>query len=58
MNIFEYNLGGDVKHAVAKDLDDAYNRRAEVDPVYEYTPVKITEFELDGYTITVKKSKE
>lgn len=58
MKIYEYSLGAERHLAVAQNDDDAYERRAEVNEVFAFTPVQISEVQLPGYDITLKKKKE
>lgn len=59
LKIFILSLpGAEEKLLVAKNEQEAHDRRAEVDPAYEYLPVQVKELVLPGYDITVKKSKE
>lgn len=54
MKLFKYQMGTDEKLGAAKDEQDAYDRRAEVDHTFNFLPVQITEVKIDGYEITLK----
>lgn len=54
MKLYRYVCGDHDKLGVAEDEQDAYERRAEVDPAFHYLPVVIDEMKVDGYEISVK----
>lgn len=54
MKLFKYQMGSDEKLGAAKDEQDAYDRRAEVDHTFNFLPVQITEVKIDGYEVTLK----
>lgn len=62
MKLFTYTSGLDVKYGVATDAEDAYNRRSEVDPTFEFAGATIEEVVVAGHIITVeaegKKAKK
>lgn len=58
MKIFELSLGTNKHLMIAKNSEDAYERRAEVDHSYDYLPVEVKELEIEGYDIHVEKVKE
>lgn len=58
MKLYRYISGMDEKYAAAESPEDAYDRREEVDPTYHFTPVRIEEVTLEGYTITVTPEGE
>lgn len=51
MKLFNYEFGGDEKYGVFENTETAYEKRSEIDPMYEWTPVVITEVTVDGYEI-------
>lgn len=53
MKLFRYQLGNTDIITVAENEQEAYNKRAEIDPSFAFTPVKITEVTVPGYIITV-----
>lgn len=53
MRLYKYTCGVDDRIGVAMDADDAYARRAEVDPTFAYVDVQITELTIPGYEITI-----
>lgn len=55
MKLYMYTTGSDNRLAVATDDQDAYDRRAEVDPAYHYMPVQIEEVIVPGYEITLSE---
>lgn len=58
MKLFNIGLPGQTQHLfVAKDKEDAYERRAEVDHTFEYLPVVIEEVTVEGYEIKLVKAK-
>lgn len=50
--------GAEEKMIVAEHAEEAFERRAEVDPAYDFLPVQVTELEIEGYTIHVTPLKE
>lgn len=59
MKIFILSLpGADNKLMVAKDHEEAFEKRVEVDPSYLYLPVDVKELEIEGYNISVKAKKK
>jgi len=58
MRLYQYKLGVETQLAAAQDDEDAYERRAEVNPVFAFTPVEISEVSVDGYEITLKPTAE
>lgn len=57
MKIFEITLGSNKNLIVAKNKEEAFEKRAEVDPSYDYLPVEVNELKIDGYDIVVEKEK-
>jgi alkanesulfonate monooxygenase SsuD/methylene tetrahydromethanopterin reductase-like flavin-dependent oxidoreductase (luciferase family) len=57
LKIFEITLGSNRHIIVAKDAEEALERRAEVDATYDYLPVQVNELKIDGYDIVVEKKK-
>lgn len=59
MKIFILSLpGADNKLMVAKDDEEAFEKRGEVDPSYLYLPVDVKELEVEGYDIHLKAKKK
>ncbi|MCQ6307067.1 MULTISPECIES: hypothetical protein [Bacillus cereus group] len=56
--VFHLTLGSIEKFAVADDYEDMYQKRAEVDPAFAYTPVEIKEMQIPGYEIEAYEIKE
>lgn len=54
MKLYKYTCGDYEKYGVAADDNDAYERRATVDPNFHYLPVTIEELRIEGYEIIVK----
>lgn len=52
--LFKFMSGLDEKYGIAEDEQDAYERRAEVDPTFDYTGCKIEEVVVPGYNIIVE----
>lgn len=57
MKIFEITLGTNRHLIVAKDEQDAFERRTEVDQTYDYLPVEVKELKIEGYVIRAEKEK-
>ena len=57
MKLFKLTMGSIEKFAVAKNEKEMFEKRAEVEAAFEYTPVQIDEVTLPGYEITVKAIK-
>lgn len=57
LKLFRLTLGSVEKFAVAKDEEEMYENRAEVEPTFAFTPVVIQELEVEGYKIEVKPDK-
>lgn len=53
--VFRLTLGSIDRFAVAEDHEEMYEKRAEVDPTFAYTPVEIKKLCVDGYEITAEK---
>ncbi|KFN03720.1 hypothetical protein D0U04_07830 [Bacillus clarus] len=53
--VFRLTLGSIDKFAVAEDYEEMYEKRAEVDPTFAYTPVEIQLLHVDGYEIEAHK---
>lgn len=51
MKLFRFTLGADEMMAVFEDGIQAWDKRAEVNPVFAYTPVDIKEVTVPGYRI-------
>ncbi|MEI4618325.1 hypothetical protein [Bacillus cereus] len=49
--VFHVTLGSIEKFAVAESIEDMYEKRAEIDPTFAYTPVEIQELHIPGYVI-------
>jgi hypothetical protein len=57
--IFIFSLPRAVeKMLVADNKEEAFERRGEVDPAYEYLPVEVKELEIEGFDIHAKPKKE
>jgi hypothetical protein len=53
--IFVFSLPGvENKLLVADNQEEAFERRGEVDPAYEYLPVNVSELEIEGFDIHAK----
>lgn len=57
MNLYRYTCGLDDKYGAAADEQDAYNRRAEVDPTFDFLPVTIEQVIIKGYDIILQPSE-
>ncbi|HFJ9285028.1 hypothetical protein CN345_21985 [Bacillus thuringiensis] len=53
--VFHLTLGSIEKFAVAADYEEMYEKRAEIDPTFAYTPVEIKELCVEGYEIKAEK---
>lgn len=53
MKLYRYQLGNIDAIGVADDDEDAYQKRANIDPSFAFTPVNITEVKVEGYTVNV-----
>lgn len=58
MKLYRYTCGDHDKLGVAEDEQDAYERRAEVEPAFHYLPVVVEELKVEGYEIIVKSLDE
>lgn len=58
MKLFKYSLGSIERLGAAEDAEDAYDRRAEVDPTFSYLPMAIEEIKVEGFTVTVTPESE
>lgn len=58
MKLFEITLGSNRHFIVAKNEEEAFERRAEVDHSYDYLPVQVSELKIEGYNIHAKKKEE
>jgi hypothetical protein len=58
MKLFRLMMGSIEKFGVAKDAEEMFEKRAEIEPAFEYTPVQIEEVQLDGYEISVKAKRD
>ncbi|EXY08976.1 MULTISPECIES: hypothetical protein [Bacillus cereus group] len=56
--VFRLTLGSIDKFAVADDYEEMYEKRAEIDLTFAYTPVEIKELQIPGYEIEVHEIKE
>ncbi len=56
--LFRYTMGNTELFAPAYDEQEAYEQRAEVDHTFEWTPVEITQVEVEGYTIVCVSDEE
>ncbi|WP_217597314.1 hypothetical protein [Cohnella sp. GbtcB17] len=54
LKLFKYTCGVDERIGVFADADEAYERRAEVDPTFHFLPVRIDEIIVPGYVITIE----
>jgi hypothetical protein len=50
--------GAEEKMIVAETEEEAFDRRAEVDPSYDYLPVQVKELEIEGHDIHVTAKKQ
>ncbi|MED2748972.1 hypothetical protein P4278_23675 [Bacillus thuringiensis] len=53
--VFRLTLGSIDRFAVAEDYEEMYEKRAEIDPTFAYTPVEIKELYVEGYEIKAEK---
>lgn len=53
LKLFKFTQGAFDYYGAFKDIEDAYDRRAEVDPTFHYAHCEIAELTLDGYEIAV-----
>lgn len=53
MKLYKYTCGLDDKFGPAENDQDAYDRRAEVDPTFHFVGVIIKEVVVPGFEITV-----
>lgn len=59
MKLFYIGLPGQTQVLiVAKDKEDAYERRTEVDHTFDFLPVEIEEVTVEGYDIRLYKDKD
>ncbi|MED3327514.1 hypothetical protein P4409_10330 [Bacillus thuringiensis] len=49
--VFRLTLGSIDRFAVADNYEEMYEKRAEVDPAFAYTPVEIQELHIPSYVI-------
>ncbi|MGQ0452052.1 hypothetical protein ACT4UM_01565, partial [Bacillus sp. SS-TM] len=56
--VFRLTLGSIDKFAVAEDREEMYEKRAEIDPTFAYTPVEIQPLHVDGYEIEAHEIKK
>ncbi|OUB10959.1 hypothetical protein BK708_17870 [Bacillus thuringiensis serovar yunnanensis] len=49
--VFRLTLASIDRFAVAENHNEMYERRAEIEPTFAYTPVEIQEFQIPGYVI-------
>ena len=54
MKLFKYTSGLDEKYGVAENEQDAYDRRAEVDPTFDFIGCNVDEVVVPGYSIIVE----
>lgn len=54
MRIFKYRCGVDEKIGVFRDENEAYEKRASVDPTFHFLPVVIEEITVPGYEIIIR----
>jgi hypothetical protein len=45
-------------YGVAESEEDMYNKRAKVDPSFDFLPITIEEVQIPGYEIEVKTVEE
>lgn len=53
MKLFRFTLGTIEHLAVFADIAEAQEKRATVEPVFDYTPVVIEEVTIAGYDVVV-----
>lgn len=53
MKLFKFTVGEDERLYPFSDLQEAHDRRTEVDPSYHYLPVRIEEVTVPGYKLHV-----
>ncbi|MGQ3740855.1 hypothetical protein, partial [Bacillus sp. Fil] len=53
--VFHLRLGSMEIFAVADDYEEMYEKRAEIDPTFAYTPVEIKELQISGYEVEAHK---
>lgn len=56
--VFRLTLGSIDKFAVAEDREEMYEKRAEIDPTFAYTPVEIQPLHVYGYEIEAHEIKK
>ncbi|MGG1344149.1 hypothetical protein ABE244_27035 [Bacillus toyonensis] len=56
--VFRLTLGSIDRFAVAEDYDEMYEKRAEIEPTFAYTPVEIQELQIPGYELEAHEIKE
>lgn len=54
MRLFKYTCGVDEKIGVFRDENEAYEKRASVDPTFHFLPVVIEEITVPGYEIIIR----
>ena len=54
MKLYKLSVGDVERLAVAKDEEEMFERRAEVEPSFDYLPVQIEEVTVEGYEIVAK----
>lgn len=53
LKLYKYTCGLDEKFGPAMDDQDAYDRRAEVDPTFDFVGVRIEEVVVPGFEIVI-----
>lgn len=53
MKLFLFEFAHDRKYGAFASEEEAYEQRATVDSMYEWTPVEITEVTVEGYELTL-----
>ena len=53
MKLFKYICGADERYGIAADEQDAYAKRAKIDPTFHFLNVRIEEVSVPGYKITI-----
>lgn len=58
LKLYRFTLGTDESYGAYSSLQEAYEKRADIDATFFFTPVAIEEVLLPGFTITVTKEGE
>lgn len=58
MKIFKFKSGDFEQYGVYRDLQEAYDRRTEIEQSYDFLPVTIEEFTIPYYNITLSATED